>query len=407
MIACLKQKTLRQHHQRATIIKLSYFVIFFALLGYASLVASSYLYGGAAFVRAYFLFGVGSFAALLIVFKVRLKRNEAIAIALVLFLLGLFILKTIVTGDDVYLGAFKLLLGLFIAIALYRAALYYPGHTLAFTYLLVISLYLYVSYSFFILDIAPNSIFERGSRNHITTLILTTFMLWALCYIRQLTNPSTAGKISFVPAYTLPLFTAFLLMVATGRSGLLVALLILSWGVLLHFSVYPPRQFRNIAVTFFLFVFTSVLLAFLFATPALQYTATERYLEQGFGSAARFWVWSFFFENAFTLQGLLGLPYYLGSDNLGLTWHSSFIELWVHYGLIGTLCFLLFLLYAFLRSLRRSLLYGFLLAPLLIRAAVDGSLFGPALSVAFFFWALIVTEPEHSASSRPGDLDKS
>jgi len=374
---------------------------------YVALVAGSYLSGNPDFIRAYFTFGILLLPFSLAVLGFRVTKQELASLSLTFFLVSLYFLQALATGDELWLAGFKPLLGLSVALLFYRATDCSPRETLHLLYVLSFGLFFYIGYNYYFLGLAPNDIFARGSRNHISTLLLTVFVLWALSFTKYHIGRVAPTVIQLALAYLVVSVNIVLLLSVTGRTGLAVSIFILLWA-LAHpvFLNSMRRQPLASLTTISVIAIALVVTGYYFAADAAKYLAYQRLLEAGVASAARLEIVTFFLDNATSPTGLLGLPYYSIHEATGFSWHSSLIEFWVHYGIFGMLAFFVFCVYCISISAHTSLTLTILMIAILFRSVFDGPLFGPALSVAFFASVLIVTDskirnPHRTKNLRP------
>lgn len=364
-----------------------------AFVMYISLVVGSYLTGNGNLIRTLYALSFFLLPVSFAFFRFRARSHELLTLTFVFFLIKLYLLKTLVTGDEIYAKAFAPLAGISIALMFYRLLDNNPRALLKILYIIFFGTFLYIVHQFFFLSVNPNDIFLGGSRNHITDFLLAVFVLWALSYTKVNLKQKEPEKIQSLLGYLLVLLTIGLLITLTGRTGVLISGFMLIWVITISF--YQPGVFRKIKYKRILnvcFVIGAGAIAFIYISPYVEFFAINRLLESGLESRGRLIVNSYFIENL--SSGFFGLPYYSVQTAVGLTWHSSFIEIVVHYGFIGMVTAIIYLLYAIFHSVRKRPIAGMLVIPILFRSFFDDSLFNPLLIVAFFVWVLIVTEPK-------------
>ncbi|MGB5820438.1 MAG: O-antigen ligase family protein [Saonia sp.] len=197
------------------------------------------------------------------------------------------------------------------------------------------------------------------------------------------------------------LYTALVILSNSRNSQLILFIFIL-------FNLFPYFKKITLKYIYLLVCCAVILFAFYFSSEILLMESLTD-LTTG-RTAIWYYVFEYFSQNTILLgEGIFGLNNTILENNSAsnyyfqrldvLYFHSSYMEIFSASGIIGFICFILFII----RSLRRKKRFFLvtILISILIGGLFESFLVQPTILVSFLFWYLIVARTEVLAKRQP------
>ena len=294
----------------------------------------------------------------------------------------LFLVKLFAYGDA-YLTGFMPMGILALGLLYYRIFRRSPKIFVSIWYIALLLSCVYVVAMVEILGNDTNNV-VRGSRNHITTLILPLFV--ALFVSARCSEPYR-NKMKRI--YVLGLATALILIMYTGRTGVMSAAIIV---LAVFLAVVQSRHWRTLFV-----VFGSFLIASFIFSPDISgifetSSGLQRLDEEQVAEDIRFLLWAEAVGYMTDSSYALGVPSGFWTENLsgGLTVHNSYFEIYGLYGWIGLIVAMTVIILMFYRVAEVDFIVSILVFALLLRSVFDTTLLDLVLGPVYIFITTVV-----------------
>jgi len=331
------------------------------------------------------------YSILVVVILYRYKSWEVKGL-LVCAVFSILFFVNLIAYENIYLSGFTPI-GIFALSLLYYRI--FRSNTGGFVYIWYVALLLSCIYVFVMaeaLNYNTNNI-VRGSRNHITTLLLP---MYAIIFVATRYSEDQYDKMGKV--FFLGVLVALILVLYSGRTGVLSAFFIILTSV---FSLLSSRHWLVTLLTFgSLVLVSSVIIPDVSGTIEAS-RGLQRLNEEQVTENIRFLLWAEAVGYMMDSNYALGVPLGFWSENLplGLTVHNSYLEIYGYYGWAGITIALALIISMFYKVFRADPLVSVLVLALLLRSFFDTTLLDLVLGSVYIFITIVTIRLNREAAA--------
>lgn len=309
------------------------------------------------------------------------KTWELTAFIICSFFASLFSIKLIAYGE-MYLTGFMPIGIVVLGLLYYRLFEQSPRVFITIWYTALFLSCLYIFASVEILGIETNDI-VKGSRNHITTLLLPLF---AVLFVSARYSVDYRDKMPRV--LILGIAVALILVLYTGRTGVMSAFIITLITILV---VVLQRYWGTLLLAAVSLVVVGLVLLSEISAIVETSRGIQRLSEEQVTENIRFLLWAEAAGYMMDSNYALGVPEGFWSANLpgGLTIHNSYLEIYGLYGWTGLTAAMAVIILMFYRVAKADLIVSILVFALLLRSVFDTTLLSLVLGPAYIFITIV------------------
>lgn len=330
-----------------------------------------------------------------------LNSSTTPLLALIFFLSALFVLNLLLVEPDLYLTGLYPIATAGVALAIWRTQKLFEYYYFFFL-LFLLGFLGYVYYQGFILGTPGNYVFEAGSRNHIVTLGATLYAILSLLTVS--TNTDLHRFPAAITLFICSLFLFWFFATLTGRTGVIVGALFIIAA--LHLLLFSRRK-SLYSLLFAVLVIAGSIGTMAYAPDLLEKLTTTYAFERLVANrleSARWTIWASVIHHDHEWTAFFGAPNMLSRELTGYGWHSSYLEAWTHYGVIGLLLVLASFSWLSGHLLKNNIFAFLIVSALLFRSFFDTSLFGSLVPIPLFLAYFLFsrrTSPQHRFRATP------